>query len=219
MNEVESHSPMPKKFKLTLIAVALFLGAGATAFWVDTPLQQKTPKTESTKTSNNNSKDASVSAPHFSFPTLGGKTVGLDDYQGKYLLVNFWATWCGPCKVEMPSLESLHEKFKDRDLTVVAVSNDVFGEKVVKPYIEAQNLTFTIGLDPKLEVSNQFGVVSLPTTFLIDPQGKIIGVLNGAENWMDPQTLVYFDQLLEPALVTAEVKSSSECQDNQTKPC
>jgi len=160
-----------------------------------------------------------VNAPQFSLPSLDGQELTLNDYQGKYLLVNFWATWCGPCKVEMPSLESLHQKFKKRDLSVVAISNDIFGKQVVKPYIQAQNLTFTIGLDPKLKASNQFGVISLPTTFLINPQGKIIGVLNGAENWMDPKTIRYFDQLLATSQKAAGTPQSSPCKNNQKTPC
>jgi peroxiredoxin len=163
--------------------------------------------------------DLPVAAPQFSLPSLDGQELALNDYRGKYLLVNFWATWCGPCKVEMPSLESLYRKFKKRNLTVVAVSNDIFGAQVVEPYIQAQNLTFPIGLDPKLKVSNQFGVISLPTTFLINPQGKIIGVLNGAENWTDPKTLLYFDQLLVTSEKAAGVPQSSSCKKNQKAPC
>ena len=148
--------------------------------------------------------DMPVDAPRFSLPSLDGRELALNDYQGKYLLVNFWATWCGPCKVEMPSLESLYRKFKKRNFAVIAVSNDIFGAQVVEPYIQAQDFTFPVGLDPKLKVSNQFGVISLPTTFLINPQGKIIGVLNGAENWVDPKTLLYFDQLLATPEKVAE---------------
>ena len=148
--------------------------------------------------------DPPANAPQFSLVSLDGGELTLNDYQGKYLLVNFWATWCGPCKIEMPSLELLYRKYQKRNFAMIAISNDIFGAQVVKPYIQAQNLTFPIGLDPKLKVSNQFGVISLPTTFLIDPQGKIIGVLNGAENWADPKTLLYFDQLLATPAKTAE---------------
>ncbi|NIQ03780.1 MAG: redoxin domain-containing protein [Nitrospinaceae bacterium] len=140
--------------------------------------------------------DEDPPAPNFSVVSLQGSDLALKNYRGRYLLVNFWATWCGPCKMEMPSLETLHQKFKHRRLTVIAISNDMFGAQVVEPFIKAQKLTFPIGLDPKSEVSNQYGVISLPTTFLIDPQGRIIGVLNGAKNWAEPGTLLYFDQLL-----------------------
>ena len=162
--------------------------------------------------------DPSVDAPKFSLTTLDGRELALNDYQGKYLLVNFWATWCGPCKVEMPSLELLYRKFQKRNFAMIAVSNDIFGAQVVEPYIQAQNFTFPVGLDPKLKVSNQFGVISLPTTFLIDPQGKIIGVLNGAENWADPKTLLYFDQLLATPEKAMATPPFSPCHNNQKPP-
>ena len=165
------------------------------------------------------SEDPPVDAPQFSLPSLDGRDLALSDYQGKYLLVNFWATWCGPCKVEMPSLESLYQKFKNRNFAMIAVSNDIFGAQVVEPYIQTQQLTFPVGLDPKLRVSNEFGVISLPTTFLIDPQGKIIGVLNGAENWSDPKTFLYFDQLLATPVKAAKTPQTSPCKSNQKSPC
>ncbi|QPJ64170.1 MAG: TlpA family protein disulfide reductase [Candidatus Nitrohelix vancouverensis] len=135
-------------------------------------------------------------APEFSLNSLDGRTISLEQYRGKYLLINFWATWCGPCRMEMPSLERLHQRFKNKGFEVLAISNDMFGARVVKPYIEANKLSFTVLLDQKMTVSSQYGVVSLPTTYLIDPQGKIIGALYGAENWDTPATLQYFETLL-----------------------
>ena len=135
-------------------------------------------------------------APEFSMKTLDGKEISLADYKGKYILMNFWATWCGPCKIEMPSLEILYKKFKSRNFEVLAVSNDIFGAKVVKPFVKAHNMSFTVSLDQDLKVSTRYGVVGLPTTFLIDPKGTIIGVLNGAENWAHAETLAYFEDLL-----------------------
>lgn len=135
-------------------------------------------------------------AGNFTLKSLQGEEVSLDQYKGKYLLVNFWATWCGPCKMEMPSLEALYQRFKTKEFDILAISNDMFGKMVVAPYVKANNLSFTILLDKQLKVSYQFGVVSLPTTFLIDPQGNIIGAKQGAENWAEPETLLYFEQLL-----------------------
>lgn len=136
------------------------------------------------------------SAPDFSLKTLDGREVSLGDYRGKFVLINFWATWCVPCKVEMPSLEKLYQRFKSKNFAMLAISNDMFGEKVVRPYIEVQNFTFTVLLDPILKVSNRFGVVSLPTTFLIGPDGKIIGVLGGAEDWASSDNINFFENLL-----------------------
>lgn len=139
-------------------------------------------------------------APDFTLNTPEGVAVNLGDYQGKFVVLNFWATWCGPCKIEMPSLEALSRRFKAKNLEVVAISNDQFGATVVRPYVQAQNITFTVLLDQLLTVSNKYGVVGLPTTFLIDPQGNIIGVLEGAEDWSDPETLLFFENLLKPKL-------------------
>lgn len=209
MNRVEPCSPMPTQLKRTSIATS---SRPNILFWVGVlSLMLATPSFAG--------EDPPVNAPQFSVPSLDGGQFALNDYKGKYLLVNFWATWCGPCKVEMPSLELLYRKFQKRNFAMIAVSNDIFGAQVVKPYIQAQNYTFPIGLDPKLKVSNQFGVISLPTTFLIDPQGKIIGVLNGAENWMDPNTVLYFDRLLATTEKAAETPPVSPCKNNQKPPC
>ncbi len=140
--------------------------------------------------------DAEVWAPEISLNSLDGREVSLEQYRGKYVLLNFWATWCGPCKMEMPSLERLHQRFKSKNLEVLAVSNDMFGARVVAPYIKANRLNFTVLLDQKMKASSDFGVVSLPTTYLIDPKGRIIGALYGAENWDEPSTLQYFEELL-----------------------
>jgi len=73
----------------------------------------------------------------------------------------------------------------------------MFGSRVVRPYVKAKNISFPVLLDQRMIVSHQYGIVSLPTTILIDPQGVIIGVLQGAENWSDPETLLYFENLLK----------------------
>lgn len=99
--------------------------------------------------------------------------------------------------MEMPSLEELHKRFPNEKLAVLPISNDMFGEKVVRPYVEANDFSFTILFDPTLKVSNRYGVVTLPTTFLIDQDGMIIGVLEGAEDWAKPETFLYFEELLK----------------------
>jgi peroxiredoxin len=151
-------------------------------------------------------------APDFVLKSLDGPKVSLSDFKGRYVLVNFWATWCIPCKMEMPSLEELHKHFPNEKLAVLPISNDMFGEKVVRPYVEANEFSFTILFDPTLKVSNRYGVVTLPTTFLVDPDGKIIGVLEGAEDWSKPETFLYFEELLR------KLKTPSTNSKPQRKP-
>ena len=136
-------------------------------------------------------------ASDFTLKDLDGNNVSLHQFRGKHLLINFWATWCGPCKIEMPSLEQLYRQFKSERFDMLGISNDMFGKRVVKPYVLAKKITFPMLLDQRMTVSRQYGIVSLPTTILIDPQGIIIGVLQGAENWSDPETLLYFESLLK----------------------
>lgn len=140
--------------------------------------------------------EPTIPAPNFTLKSLNGEEVSLSQQRGKYVLVNFWATWCGPCKVEMPSLETLHQRFKSKNFSLLAISNDMFGAQIVEPFIKANNLTFPVLLDQQLQASNKFGVVSLPTTFMIDPKGNIIGELRGAEDWASPDNILYFENLL-----------------------
>ena len=140
--------------------------------------------------------EKTLAAPDFTLKSLSGEEVSLIQQRGNYVLVNFWATWCGPCKMEMPSLETLHQRFKSKRFSLLAISNDMFGARVVEPFIKAHNLSFTVLLDQQLQASNKFGVVSLPTTFMIDPEGNLIGELRGAEDWASPDNILYFENLL-----------------------
>ena len=122
-------------------------------------------------------------APDFSLLDLNGKKVGLSQFRGKIILLNFWATWCGPCKEEMPFLEILHQQFKEKDFVVLTISVDYEEAKIVREFISKQRYTFPVLLDPKCEVLDLFEVKGIPTSFIIDKKGKMLGRAIGPRDW------------------------------------
>ena len=136
------------------------------------------------------------SAPDFRLDRLNSKKVELREFRGKVVLLNFWATWCGPCKEEMPSMEALYQLYKEKDFTLVAISVDYEGVRPVKEFIEKQRYTFPVLLDPNSETLDPFGVKGIPTTFVIDKKGRIVGRVVGPKDWKKPEVLSLLDKLL-----------------------
>lgn len=128
-------------------------------------------------------------APEFTLKDANGQTVRLSDYKGKVVLLDFWATWCGPCKLEIPWFMEFEQQFKDRGFSVVGVSMDEDGWNAVKPYLLQMRINYRVLLGNDQVGTLYGGVDSLPTTFLIDRQGKIasvhIGVSTGKEEFKD----------------------------------
>ena len=110
-------------------------------------------------------------APDFNLMGMDGKTHTLEDLKGKFVLVNFWATWCNPCKVEMPLLEKLHQTLKSEKFTVLGLHVGP-GPENIEEFKKLMPISFPIYVDMDLEVN--WGVPGLPTTFLMDPEGKLI---------------------------------------------
>jgi peroxiredoxin len=117
-------------------------------------------------------------APDFSQPDTSGKEVKLSDFRGKYVLVDFWASWCGPCRAENPNLVKTYNKYKDNGFTVLGVSLDQPGKKNSwLAAIHKDNLTWTQVSDLKFwdnEVAVLYGIKAIPSNLLLDPQGKIV---------------------------------------------
>jgi peroxiredoxin len=112
-------------------------------------------------------------AANFSLVDSNGAQVKLADYKGKVVLLNFWATWCGPCKVEIPWFMEFNKTYKDKGLAVLGVSMDDDGWKSVKPYLAEKKMDYTVVVGNDQVAQSFGGVDSLPTTFLIDRDGRI----------------------------------------------
>jgi len=122
-------------------------------------------------------------APDVAFKDLNGRSVPLSDFRGKVVLVNFWATWCGPCRFEIPSLIEFQQTYGDRGFVVLGVATDDEGKSVVEPYVRDEqfevagqkvsiNYPILLGNDA---IADQFGgIIGIPTTFLISREGKIV---------------------------------------------
>ena len=120
-------------------------------------------------------------AANFTLRDAAGKDIKLTDFKGKVVLLNFWATWCGPCKVEIPWFVEFNKTYRDRGFAVVGVSMDDDGWKSVKPYVAEKKLDYTIVIGNDDLGKLYGGVDSLPTTFIIDRSGKIAYVHMGLE--------------------------------------
>ena len=112
-------------------------------------------------------------APDFTLTDINGKAVKLSDFKGKVVLLNFWATWCGPCKVEIPWFIEFQQTYKDKDLVVMGVSFDEDGWKSVKPYVEEKKMNYRVMIGDDAIAKAYGGVESLPTTLMIDKQGRV----------------------------------------------
>ena len=139
----------------------------------------------------------SVVAPDFALWDLDGSMRNLASFRGRVVLLNFWATWCPPCQTEMVSMEELYQAYKDHGFEVVAVSSDVQGAEVVQPFVTQLHLSFTTLLDATGEVTRLYGVTSLPTTYLLDRQGRLVTVAIGGHDWAKTEAHALITSLLE----------------------
>jgi peroxiredoxin len=135
------------------------------------------------------------SAPDFALKDANGKVVHLADYKGKVVLLDFWATWCGPCKIEIPWFQEFQRKYKDRGFEVLGVSMDDDGWKSVMPFVQEKKINYRIVMGDD-KTGDQFGgLEALPTTFVIDRNGRIASVHVGLTNKKDFSDAI--EELLE----------------------
>jgi len=146
--------------------------------------------------------DPPEEAEDFTLKTLKGGTVSLKDYRGRLIFLNFWATWCGPCRAEMPSMQRLWEEFKEEDFVILAI--DIQEEsKLVSSFMNERGLSFPVLLDEKGKVARSYGIRGIPTTFFLNPEGEIIGKAVGARDWDSEESFQLIDELLLEALLEA----------------
>jgi peroxiredoxin len=126
-------------------------------------------------------------APDFELTDLEGRMHRLSDLRGQVVLLNFWATWCGPCRIEMPTLQAMHEDYGGADFALLAVAGDLEGAQVVRPFIRRLGLTFPALLDARGDVQDQYFVNALPMSFLLDRHGVVVYKLVGFFDWNQPR--------------------------------
>lgn len=139
-----------------------------------------------------------VPAPELKLPGgEGAPEVALSTMRGKWVLLNFWATWCAPCRDEMPSMEMLNRRFERDQLPIELVAVSVDDDwKQVNRFFGATQPTFTVLWDREKQTSNAYGTRKFPETYLIDPEGRIAAKFIGPRDWYNQATVQYFDEVL-----------------------
>jgi peroxiredoxin len=136
-------------------------------------------------------------APDFCLEGLNGEKVQLKALKGRIIFLNFWATWCGPCKKEMPSMEVLYQQFKERNFVFLTISLDFGGQEPVRKFIENHRYQFPVLLDSSGKTLDLFEINKIPTTLIIDKNGKMIGRIIGPRNWSSPEFFSLIEQMLQ----------------------
>jgi peroxiredoxin len=134
--------------------------------------------------------------PDFTLPSLDGKKTSLKDFRGKVVFLNFWASWCVPCREEMPAMERLYHEFKEKNFVVLAV-NVKDRKEVAAAFVKELKLTYPIAFDPEGQVGLLYGAWGLPTTYLIGPKGEGLARAWGPAEWYSPSARNLIKELVE----------------------
>jgi len=163
-------------FPLLFALGILFVGVTACGSEDDSASPAQAPKTNTEARSTASTYDTEPSpAPDMALETLAGEDLNLADQKGKVVLVNFWATWCAPCRKEIPDLIELHSSMESEGLMVVGIALDEEGRSVVEPYAEKMDINYPIVIDTSRSVESQFeSMYGLPTTYVVNPDGNVV---------------------------------------------
>lgn len=135
-------------------------------------------------------------APDFELPGVDGQSVRLSSLRGKVTILNFWATWCPPCREEIPSMNRLKHLLADSPIEIVAVNIEADGPQTVPLFMQQQPIAFTVLYDVADRVHKQYGVSKYPETFIIDKNGVVVEKVIGGTDWSAPQVVNYLKKLL-----------------------
>lgn len=141
-------------------------------------------------------------APTFALPARDGRLIRLEDFRGRVVLVNFWATWCAPCTTEMPSLNRLAAHFSGRPFQLIGISEDGesgAGWSPIDGYLRQVPVDFLLLLDPDGRVADAYGTFTIPESYLIDPQGRVVRKTRGAIAWDSAEIIRAIEDLMATA--------------------
>jgi peroxiredoxin len=167
----------------------MFFALGATPGWAQSKINFKVipilqPMKEAAPT------------PDFSLTDPEGKKISLKDFRGKTIFLNFWATWCEPCREEMPAMEKLYQEHKNNNFVVLAINVKDRRQEALA-FVKELKLTYPIAFDPNAEVASLYGAWGLPTTYLIGPKGEGLARGWGPAEWYGPAARNLIKELLE----------------------
>jgi len=163
------------KFPYALLLCALLVAAS--------PLQAKTP----------GEVEVGASLREATMQGLTGPARKLSTFRGKPLIINVWASWCGPCRAEMGSLDRLARRYGGRQFNIIGISTDDYIDRA-NAFLKLANTSFPHFIDQRLELENMLGADRIPLTLLIDAQGKVVAKVYGAKEWDSPETVAAIAQ-------------------------
>ncbi len=153
------------------------------------------------KTANVTPVSVGMTAPDFDLKTVDGKTVHLSDYRGRVVMLNFWATWCKPCRQEMPSMEEMSKGFRsvagDRFILLAVNENNVFYQGKIKPFLAKYGIDFSVPIDPLGKLDHLYKITGVPETFVIDQKGVVAEHVIGPRDWRMKDSLLVVHDLLD----------------------